>query len=237
MNLASSNTASSVVADCEVERPCKNPSRWREAYLCTTVHRKGRTSFKESILRRAKERGDDWADDVIFRTNSALSDLHAADARYHKNCMSMFFSNSPTGCAREYADEAVDDLMCQMKSDQSRIWNSMDLYKLYKELGGTRLSRRSLINYLGELLHPDLLDLSSPGVASIILFRSKAASQLRVEDDLDDDCNTRAIRSLGTKIRAECMKPKPDAYSYATHMSLDSLTGKCICIFTVMFHG
>ena len=148
----------------------------------------------------------------------------------------MFFINNPTESVREYVDEAVDDLMCQMKSDRSRIWNSRELYELYKELGGTRLSRRSLIRYLGELLHPDLLVLSSPGVASVILFRSKSASELCIEDDLDDDCNTRAIRSLGTKIRADCMKHKPDAYSYATHMSLDSLIGKYICLFSV-FHG
>ena len=66
----------------------------------------------------------------------------------------------------------------QLHRDPSRIWNSVELHKQNEVLGGKVLSRHSLINHLSETLHPDLhlLVLSSPDVASIVLFRSKASS-------------------------------------------------------------
>jgi len=81
--------------ECQIRRSRKNPNRWREAYLCRTADREGQISFKESILRQTKKRNDYWGNDVEFRTNCAVSDLHAADARYHKDCMSKFLSNYP----------------------------------------------------------------------------------------------------------------------------------------------
>jgi len=70
----------------------------------------------------------------------------------------------------------VEELVKQLHCDPSRIWNSVELHKQNEVLGGKVLSRHSLINYLSETLHPDLLALSSPDVASIVLFRSKASS-------------------------------------------------------------
>ena len=43
---------------CEIERPKKNPKRWKEAYLCRIADRKGKATFKEAISKRAKERND-----------------------------------------------------------------------------------------------------------------------------------------------------------------------------------
>ena len=71
---------------CNLERPLKN--RWKKAYLCRTADRRGKILFKQAILRHAQKRDDDWGNDVSFRFISALSDLHAAEACYHKDCMS-----------------------------------------------------------------------------------------------------------------------------------------------------
>lgn len=43
-----------------------------ESYLCRTAVREGKISFKEEMLRRAKNRGDEWGNDVAFRADSAL---------------------------------------------------------------------------------------------------------------------------------------------------------------------
>jgi len=76
---------------CQAIRPQKNPNRWREAYLCLTADKEGQTSFKEFVIRHAEGKSDNWGNDVSLRANFAVSDLHAADARYHKDCMSKFF--------------------------------------------------------------------------------------------------------------------------------------------------
>jgi len=210
--------------ECQITRPQKNPSRWREAYLCKAADREGQISFKESVIRHAERRSDNWGNDVSFRAHSDLRDLHAADARYHKDCMSRFFSNHPTAFTQPKHDGAVEELIKQLNQDPSRIWNSVELYKQYEDFSGKVLSRRLLINYRRDTLHPDLLVLSSPGMASVVMFRSKASTTLCIANDADDDCNSQTVSSLGSKIRNECLTQKPRTGTYATHISLDSVT-------------
>ena len=208
---------------CDIERPSKNPGRWREAYLCRTADRRGRHTFKEAILLRAESRGDVWAHDVSFRVNSSVSDLHAADARYHKNCMSKFFSNPPS--SRETAvdcDQALDALVKKMQSNRSHMWNSIDLHKMYCELQGIRLSRRTLIDHLQEKLAPELIVLSSPGVASIIAFRSHLSSQTHLVNDTEDNIE-RAIKDVSKRIQSESHAQDPRIYP--TRVTLDQALG------------
>ena len=68
----------------------KNSNRWREAYLCRTAD-DGKTTSKEAILKHAHDRNDAWGREVAFRTNLAVSELHAADARYHRDCIAKCF--------------------------------------------------------------------------------------------------------------------------------------------------
>lgn len=211
---------------CEIYKPAKNPSRWREAYLCRTADREGQVSFKDTVLRHAKQRSDKWGNEVVLRANSAVSDLHAADARYHKDCMSKFFSNAPSSVT-EKPEKVLDQLIEYLHSNHENIWNSVELHKLYEELGGKQLDRRSLVKYVKKALHPHLLVLSSPGVASILLFRSNASSvaKLRIVDDNEDISNIQATSDLGKKIRSECLSQKLDASTYTTQLSMDSLAG------------
>ena len=63
-----------------------HPDRWRKAVLCRTADRPGRQSFREAILEACGSRKDEWARQVEVRIMGAVSDLHAADARYHDDC-------------------------------------------------------------------------------------------------------------------------------------------------------
>jgi len=45
---------------CQVIRPQKISNREREAYLCRTAEREGQISFKESVIRYAERRSDNW---------------------------------------------------------------------------------------------------------------------------------------------------------------------------------
>ena len=213
--------------ECTVSRPRKNPSRWREAYLCRTSD-EGKTTSKKAILRCAHERNDAWGREVAFRANLAVSDLHAADARYHRDCLARFFTNRPSagGSSTEACDSAFDELLTQMSMDFTRIWNSVELHSLYSELGGTLLSRRSLIKSVQEHFHSNLLVLSSPGVASILVFRGKASDHLRIVEDAEDDCDA-AISKVAKRIRQECQQVKTDGNTYATRISMNSALAEC----------
>ena len=46
-------------------------------------------------------RNDDWGELVRIRVEGAISDLHAADARYHVDCKASFLSSRNVTCAAE----------------------------------------------------------------------------------------------------------------------------------------
>ncbi len=58
--------------------------------LCRSiVSEHDNTPYKEYLLQKCIT----WADEVRCRVKGALSDLHAVEACYHRDCMSLFFSN------------------------------------------------------------------------------------------------------------------------------------------------
>jgi hypothetical protein len=65
---------------CIMDYDPKHPSRWRRVMLCRTADRDGQETFKQVILNVCDSRNDDWASHV-----GAVSDLHAADARYYED--------------------------------------------------------------------------------------------------------------------------------------------------------
>ena len=212
---------------CTMSRPLKNPSRWKEAYLCRTTD-DGKTTSKEAILQRAHERNDAWGREVAFRANLAVSDLHAADARYHRDCLAKLFTNRPSAeSSTEACDSVLEELLSQMSLDVTRIWNSAELYTLYSELGGTLISRRFLIKSVCEHFHPNLLVLTSPGVASILVFRGKAEDHLRIIDDTEDDCDAKAISKVAKKIKVECQNLKKDGLTYPSRISMNTALAEC----------
>ena len=53
----------------------------------------GKITSKEYIMKRADERNDDWGRGVKCWITFPVTDLPAADARYHKDCHVKFFCN------------------------------------------------------------------------------------------------------------------------------------------------
>ena len=70
---------------CNVNKDPKHPARWHRAYLCRTVGDE-HADFKQEILKVCQTRGDKWAKEIRVRVRGDVSDLHAADARYHDDC-------------------------------------------------------------------------------------------------------------------------------------------------------
>ena len=118
-----------------MEKDKKHPDRCKKAVLCRTAY--AGPVKKESILEACTQHNDDIANQVRVRVEGALSDLHAADARYHVNCMASFMSPKSISAAKnaskedENTDNAFDEVIGEMLKDKSRLWNSVELYHQY----------------------------------------------------------------------------------------------------------
>ena len=69
----------------------KNSTRWHKVVQVKTVGAPGKVPLKDAILQKCEERNDEVSQVVHVRLSS-ISDLHAADAQYHKDCFQKFFS-------------------------------------------------------------------------------------------------------------------------------------------------
>ena len=54
----------------------------------------------------------------------AVSDLHAADAHYHKDCrVSFMYQKSTSAAVKGHKDESLQAVISVLSEDQSQIWN------------------------------------------------------------------------------------------------------------------
>ncbi len=221
--------------ECEVQRDPKNPARWKPAYICTQYVTGRKKYLKQELFEKCDERNDQWASQVRVRIAGAVSDLHAADARYHKNCRSKFMSPKSTSAAVKALQEVtgIEDIALQalikvLNEDKSQIWNSVDLHTLYIENGGSGLSRRLLVTQLIEHFNGSLLALSSPGIATILAFQRGAAKALHIVPDQEDwshqedDDTAITIGKLKKKICQEIDCINLDRDHYKSHLDYDT---------------
>ena len=72
------------------------------------------------MIKRAKDRADNWRITVDHRVNTTVSDLHAADARYHGDCIEIIYANHPSGsgCSRQSSqdDKVIEKLKSFLES-------------------------------------------------------------------------------------------------------------------------
>ena len=88
----------------------------------------------------------------------------------------------------------------------------MDLDTLYKEKGGVDCNRSKLVNSLREIMGDEIMMLLLPGVATMPITKSKAATVLRL-DKLDQDNFDLQVKAVGSKIAAETLGSKILNYS------------------------
>ena len=60
--------------------------------------------LKDFILKICDIRSDPWSTEVKLRVNSALSDLHAADDRYHQDCKTLSLLSKYVDLAAQSSD-------------------------------------------------------------------------------------------------------------------------------------
>lgn len=209
---------------CDLLKDPKHPDRWRPAYMCrSTVSEHDRTPYNQFLLEKCAARDDDWADEVRSRVLGSVSDLHASDARYHKDCMSRFFSNrkiplmkadeTNTSCKKYHPDMALKHMITTLSNDQQRVWNSVELHKEYKDYGGEDLTRSELLEKLCSHFDEELLVISSPGYAHVVAFQCQASLILKLVQHEEDGLEN-SIRHITKQVRKECSSISLDSTSY-----------------------
>ena len=183
---------------CSLEPDRKNPRRHRKASLCRTVDRVGQKTFKEAILDVCKAQKDTSAREIEIRLSGALSDLHAADARYHQDCRKNVMSQRSVQAASNKLPDNV------VHSD---------------EKGGCHLPRHDLVKEVIAAFDGEVILLSSPGLANILIIRNKASGILRPAETTEDD---KALESVAKRIRKDCKDLKRDKNVYNTMPDHDS---------------
>ena len=106
---------------CQVIRPQKIPNRWREAYLCRTAEREGQISFKESVIRHAERRRDNW--EMTSHSEHTLPSVTCMLLMLviPKTACQSFFLITPTAFTQTKGDGAVDEVTKQLYQDPLRI--------------------------------------------------------------------------------------------------------------------
>ena len=131
-----------------------------------------------------------WADEVRGRVVGSISDLHAAEARYYRDCMCRLFAKRLSTTAQEgqsqtsnsyyQPDMALKHLITMLSSDKKRVWSSVELCQEYHHHGGIDLTQSQLVENLCSHFDGDLLLISSPGCANDVAFQCHAAVSLKM---------------------------------------------------------
>ena len=106
-------------------------------------------------------------------------------------------------------DNVFQAVVNTMINDRTRIWSSVETYKLYQSCGESKISQRTLMWRLSDIL-PDLLVLSGNGIASILIFRSHVSSQLKIISNENDEEMNYSMNKLAKKITDEVMEMRRD---------------------------
>ena len=134
--------------------------------------------------------------------------MHSADGRYHDDCRKkcMAFRSVKSASNKNSnvlsSDSALINLQKTMLASPEKIWTSTELHSCYQTYEGKVLSRQQLVTELQTHFGKDILVLSSPGIANIVIFRSHASSLLHVIEENDDDFN---FHKLGKTIQKEIL--------------------------------
>lgn len=159
------------------------------------------------------------------RLLAADGDLVAAEARYHRKCNCLF--HKPAVSIDDYSDSVVDTALLQtfevLEQDRTKVWNTVEIMDVYEQKGGTRLSRRTLLEEVESQFVDDILSFHSPGIATLVLFRNSVANTLNIVNAEDEDEEV-TLKKLGKEIAQELKAVKRELTSYDVHIDKPSAT-------------
>ena len=138
------------ITECKLdsEYDAKTPAQYRvPASMVTTTYMCDGQVDIDTLIKKCIERNDDLGRVVHDRLLAADGDLVAAEARYHRKCNCLF--HKPAVSIDDYSDSVVDTALLQtfevLEQDRTKVWNTVEIMDVYEQKGGTRLSRRTLV--------------------------------------------------------------------------------------------
>ena len=216
-----------------------NQNRWRRVIACKTIE------MKDTLLKICDIRCDSLSTSVKERINGVPTDLHAADAQYHADCHRNFLSNNVmTKRPTEIDNPAFRHIVDVMQSDETKHWNSLELYNMYNEQNQAKVTsdysgtdhsaetcqvddiisktiRLQLIQQLQTHFGTSLIILRVSGCAHILAFKKYLPESLKLVAASDND----DISIMAKKITREvkCSARSQDSYDLN-----DFTMAKCI---------
>ena len=208
------------VTECMLsnEYPRKvNVTRRKAACMLRSDKRCDGSNYKQQLVLVCDERGDHLGKVVKDRILGAVSDLHAADARYHVDCHIIFF-RLPYKCKKsDESDKAFLTVCSIMRDNKEKMWSSIDVHGVYIEEGGFELTRPRIIEKIKDYFGDEIVVLSSPGLAHLLMFQCEAAKTLNLISCDDDDLDN-AIHKVGKQITKMCISMKRRRTEYCMHI-------------------
>ena len=132
-------------------------------------------------------------------------------------------SHRNVSSTRTNVDQDDDDtgnaciaLVGDLTEDKAHVGNSVEVEELYVSYDGYRSTCRHLIEQLSDHFGTDLLVLSGNGVASLLVFRSKASRLMKL---IDDDIEVTNIAKI---IVQECNQRAAPKNTYDVRLPLDN---------------
>ena len=118
-----------------------------------------------------------------------------------------------------FQDEAYEMVKSIVNSERSSMWTSVDIDLLYQNHGGIQLTRKKLVEKLVNDFSNDLILLSSPGLANVLVFRKHASTIMKITESDDDEIE---VKRLAKRIRKEIldMKVNTDEYQKRINKSI-----------------
>ena len=135
------------------------------------------------------------------------------------NKRSVKYADACSSCTtQDELDNAFCEVIAVVSEDLSRIWNSVEVFKLYQSKGGQMLTKRQVVDKLVDHFGDNILVLTSPGVTSIVVFGNKAPSLLKLVPSDDDGDLDMYIKNVGKQIVREVKVLKSDNGHYNIHI-------------------
>lgn len=183
--------------------------------------------FKNNVLKRATERGDEWGEAVTKRIEANI-DLVAAEAKYHRACAQEFLSNpqklKPVGKPVDVQRISAFNELCAYIDDNDECQYAVSDLMEHMETflnGEEGYSLKYFKQKLKERYKDDIIITSLPGKSSIVSVRESAHRILRerwvADQAADKACeNERIIEMAASIIRDEIRLSVYDLGEYPT---------------------
>ena len=130
-------------------------------------------------------RNDEWGETVLLRLAGILNDVVASDGRYHKDCKRDFFLKFKDLEEGEEQDVYLLLLLLLeviniVKTDRSRIRNSVELYNLYTSNNNNVVDCRSFIKNSLNYFDGALVSFHAHGYAKLLCFNEHVRGVLKM---------------------------------------------------------